>query len=210
MRKRARRFRPPAPRSPILPRNSPTAAATPTGSRSPHRRPASSSQLPTPTARETKDGRLPTWSGNLLDEQNRGAFVEPGTLVCLVGDPKNLSAVLLVDDTDVARLVAGPKGATHSRTSAGRSPHRRSPRRRPPRCGEHRLDDERPRRPGVALRGPHAAGPRRHALPGPRQARPPAHALAIGGRGEAKIAAERITFARWLARYFAQTFRLPT
>ena len=38
----------------------------------------------------------------------------------------------------------------------------------------------------------------------------PNHALAIGGRGEAKIAAERITLARWLARYFAQTFRLPT
>ena len=35
-------------------------------------------------------------------------------------------------------------------------------------------------------------------------------ALAIAGRGEAKIAAERITLARWLARYFAQTFRLPT
>jgi hypothetical protein len=34
--------------------------------------------------------------------------------------------------------------------------------------------------------------------------------LAIGGRGEAKIAAERITLARWLARYFAQSFRLPT
>ncbi len=38
----------------------------------------------------------------------------------------------------------------------------------------------------------------------------PEHALAIGGRGQAKIAAERITLARWLARYFAQTFRLPT
>jgi hypothetical protein len=36
------------------------------------------------------------------------------------------------------------------------------------------------------------------------------HALAIGGRGQAKIAAERITLARWLLRYFAQTFRLPT
>jgi len=29
-------------------------------------------------------------------------------------------------------------------------------------------------------------------------------------RGQAKIAAEQITLARWLARYFAQTFRLPT
>jgi hypothetical protein len=38
----------------------------------------------------------------------------------------------------------------------------------------------------------------------------PAQPLAIGGRGEAKVAAERITLARWLARYFAQAFRLPT
>ena len=37
----------------------------------------------------------------------------------------------------------------------------------------------------------------------------PPQSLAIGGRGQAKIAAERITFARWLARYLAQTFRLP-
>jgi len=39
---------------------------------------------------------------------------------------------------------------------------------------------------------------------------PPVYALAIGGRGQAKIAAGRITLARWLARYFAQTFRLPS
>ena len=50
-----------------------------------------------------------TWSGNLLDEQNRGALVEPGTLVCLVGDPQKPSAVLLVDDTDVARLTPGQR-----------------------------------------------------------------------------------------------------
>jgi hypothetical protein len=33
--------------------------------------------------------------------------------------------------------------------------------------------------------------------------------LTIGGRGQAKIAAERITLARWILRYLAQTFRLP-
>jgi hypothetical protein len=33
--------------------------------------------------------------------------------------------------------------------------------------------------------------------------------LVIGGRGEAKVAAERITLARLLLRFFAQTFRLP-
>jgi hypothetical protein len=34
-------------------------------------------------------------------------------------------------------------------------------------------------------------------------------ALVIGGRGEAKVAAERVTIARLILRYFAQTFRLP-
>ena len=38
----------------------------------------------------------------------------------------------------------------------------------------------------------------------------PEQPLTVGARGEAKIAAERVTLARWLARYFARTFRLPT
>ena len=33
--------------------------------------------------------------------------------------------------------------------------------------------------------------------------------LLIGGRGEAKVMAERITVGRRILRYFAQTFRLP-
>ncbi len=33
--------------------------------------------------------------------------------------------------------------------------------------------------------------------------------LVIGGRGEAKVATERVTLARRISRYLAQTFRLP-
>ena len=33
--------------------------------------------------------------------------------------------------------------------------------------------------------------------------------LIIGGRGDAKVSAERITIGRLLYRYLAQTFRLP-
>jgi hypothetical protein len=33
--------------------------------------------------------------------------------------------------------------------------------------------------------------------------------LVIGGRGDAKVAAERITLARSIARFLGQTFRLP-
>jgi hypothetical protein len=37
----------------------------------------------------------------------------------------------------------------------------------------------------------------------------PAASLVIGGRGDAKIATERITLARRIWRAFSQTFRLP-
>ena len=33
--------------------------------------------------------------------------------------------------------------------------------------------------------------------------------LVIGGRGEAKVAAERITLARSICAFLGQTFRLP-
>ncbi len=36
-----------------------------------------------------------------------------------------------------------------------------------------------------------------------------APALVIGGRGEAKVAAERVTLGRRILRSIAQTFRLP-
>lgn len=174
--------------------------------------PISGAVIPVPNAppRAAQDGRLNTWSGNLLDESNRGALVEPGTLVCLVGDPQNLSAVLLVDDTNVPRLTPG----------------------QPVRL---MLDQA----PGEILTGEvldvarhdaetsHTAATARADLaqlfagltpPGRSnkhyqvrvQLDDAPHALAIGGRGHAKIAAQRITLARWLLRYLSQTFRLPT
>ena len=42
-------------------------------------------------------GELPSWSGQPLDRANEGAFLETGTLFCLVGDPQSLEAVLLID-----------------------------------------------------------------------------------------------------------------
>jgi putative peptide zinc metalloprotease protein len=174
--------------------------------------PAAGVVIPAPNtaARETKDGRLPTWSGNLLDEQNRGALVEPGMLVCLIGDPKNLSAVLLVDDTDVARLTPGQ----HVRLVLEQAPGDIL-------TGEV-LDvarhDAESTNSTMTARADLASLFAGLAPPGRADTHyqvrvkldRPNHALAIGGRGEAKVAAERITFARWLARCFAQTFRLPS
>jgi putative peptide zinc metalloprotease protein len=47
-----------------------------------------------------KDGRLPTWSGSLLDDRNVNAVVNPGDQICFVGDPKKLQAVMVVDQGD--------------------------------------------------------------------------------------------------------------
>jgi putative peptide zinc metalloprotease protein len=47
-----------------------------------------------------KDGRLPTWSGSLLDDRNQNAVVSPGDQICFVGDPDKLQAVMVIDQGD--------------------------------------------------------------------------------------------------------------
>jgi putative peptide zinc metalloprotease protein len=56
-----------------------------------------------PTA--TSDG-LRTWSGRPLDDMNRGALLDTGTLVCRIGDPRQLETQLFVvqDDIEFVRL----------------------------------------------------------------------------------------------------------
>ena len=45
------------------------------------------------------EGRLPTWSGSPFDEKNLGATFQPTDLLCQVGDPKDLDAVLVIDQS---------------------------------------------------------------------------------------------------------------
>ena len=166
--------------------------------------------VPATFARDAQDNRLPTWSGQLLDERNRGAAVEPGTLVCLVGDPRDLSAVLLVDDTDVPRVAAGQPVRITLAQLPGQvldgevlDVARRD--LEPP-------DAKSPARGDLAVLFAGLTPPGRSDTHYQVRVRLDAapQRLAVGGRGEAKIAAERITLARWLLRRFAQTFRLPT
>ncbi len=59
---------------------------------------------------EKKDdpsGKLPVWTGNPLDEQNLGATYTPGTVLCMVGDPKIFEAVIVVDQTEVEFVEIG-------------------------------------------------------------------------------------------------------
>jgi putative peptide zinc metalloprotease protein len=45
------------------------------------------------------EGRLPGWSGSPFDEKNLTAWLQPTDLVCQVGDPQDLEAVLIIDQT---------------------------------------------------------------------------------------------------------------
>jgi hypothetical protein len=161
-------------------------------------------------------GRLATWSGSLLESKNSGAQVEPGTLVCLVGDPARLSAVLLVDDTDVKRLRPG-------------QPVRLVVDQLPGEVIEGKLADiarhevredasEGTARADLAALLAGIVPPGRSGALYQARVRFDAPAgspdgnykyLIIGGRGKAKVAAERITLARSIMRYLGQTFRLP-
>ena len=60
---------------------------------------------PPPTAQphqENLEGApLPTWSGTPLDEKLYRPYLREGVLFCQVGDPRNLEAVLVVDQEDI-------------------------------------------------------------------------------------------------------------
>jgi putative peptide zinc metalloprotease protein len=52
-------------------------------------------------------GTLPFWSGTPLDEQNRRCYLESGTLVCSVGDPNQIEAVLAIDQSEIGLVRTG-------------------------------------------------------------------------------------------------------
>jgi putative peptide zinc metalloprotease protein len=172
--------------------------------------------------REAKEGdraetRLPEWSGSLLDPNTVGAHVEPGTLVCLIGDPRKQAAVLLVDDTDIKRLEPRQKTRLRIDELPGRVID-----------GEvievarHKLDDIENLKMRQADLSPLLAGLMapgktgalyevrvRFSQASRDKSQESELPLVIGGRGDAKITAERITIGRQIYRYLAQTFRLP-
>ncbi len=55
------------------------------------------------------DGLLPRWSGSLLDEINRGTFVEPNDQICRIGNPDQFEAMMYVDEADRNFLKAGQR-----------------------------------------------------------------------------------------------------
>jgi putative peptide zinc metalloprotease protein len=59
--------------------------------------------LPPPEHSQPEDpeGQLPPWTGTPLEEKNVGTTLRESTLFCQVGDPKQMEAVLLVDQNDI-------------------------------------------------------------------------------------------------------------
>jgi putative peptide zinc metalloprotease protein len=55
------------------------------------------------------EGELATWTGTPLDARNRGSLLERGTLVCQIGDPRRLEAVLVIDQADVDFVRVGQR-----------------------------------------------------------------------------------------------------
>jgi putative peptide zinc metalloprotease protein len=71
--------------------------------------PLAGTVLPPPSRRaagsvDATSGELPGWTGSPLDAENRGAFLDRGTLLCQIGDPRRMEAALIVAQRDI-RLV---------------------------------------------------------------------------------------------------------
>jgi putative peptide zinc metalloprotease protein len=65
--------------------------------------------LPPPTRPRSgpDDGRLPGWTGSPFDKKNSLVSFSQGDLLCLIGEPQRLEAVLVVDQVDIDLLKEG-------------------------------------------------------------------------------------------------------
>ena len=143
--------------------------------------------------------QLARWSGSLLEPRNVGAWVESGTLVAAVADPKQLEAWAAVSQADVAQVMPNQSvrlllASVPNRILKGQVVQ-------------------------VARRATHpvpaatpAAGPVRpegsyHLVR--VHLRTPGTPLWIGARGQAKIETSATTLAATFVRYLRATFRLP-
>ena len=75
---------------------------------------------PTPASHqeEMEGGQLPSWSGTPLDEENYQPYLKEGVLFCQVGDPRNLEAILVIDQGDIDFVKNGQDGRSEVRRPA--------------------------------------------------------------------------------------------
>lgn len=178
--------------------------------------------------------RLAEWSGTPLEPCNLGAMIEPGTLVCLVGDERKLMVELLVREQDVARIVPGQEVRMWLDQRPGEILHgevteiarREGGDPLADRGGGREAATENPMqtlfagmlasgtggthyRVRVEFDGDGYALATADAAGGEVRTRTTVPPLVIGGRGTAKIATAPMTLGGRLMRWATQTFRLP-
>lgn len=72
------------------------------------RSPVAGTVIPPPLAPAAGDpAQLDAWSGRPLDPENRGAYLERGTLLCLIGEPREVECLAVVSAADVRFLSVG-------------------------------------------------------------------------------------------------------
>jgi putative peptide zinc metalloprotease protein len=57
--------------------------------------------------RDDPAGRLSNWYGTPFEPQNMGCYLEPGSKFCLVGNPEQMEAVLVIDQADIDFVASG-------------------------------------------------------------------------------------------------------
>ena len=69
--------------------------------------PAAGTVLPPPPLPVQHDpaGELPAWDGTPLEAKNLGATLTESTLFCQIGNPRELEAVLVIDQADIERVM---------------------------------------------------------------------------------------------------------
>jgi putative peptide zinc metalloprotease protein len=72
--------------------------------------PAAGTIIPPPSRTEkaaSAPGKLPSWTGTPFDDKNLGALITPGDPICIVADPQDVQAVLVVDQAYVDLVKEG-------------------------------------------------------------------------------------------------------
>ncbi len=156
----------------------------------------------------TGDGQLPTWSGTPMDKRNLGCLLTESTLFCQLGNPQQMEAILVIDQSDMLLVQEGQKALLlldelpfdpfeSEISDISRMELRVSPRSLSNKAGGELSTEtdesgrERPQRPSYQARA-NLDGP-----PG---------MLRQGLRGRAKIYVRPLTLGQRIWRYAAQTF----
>ena len=163
---------------------------------------------PRHTDRHPPEGELASWTGTPLDPENVGSYLEAGTTYCLIGDPRRLEAVLVVDQADVQFVREGQRVRILLDETPGRSlwgqvsqisamDLKVAPRE----LARHESLPTRPDEAGT----PRPVSPSYQVRV---ELEPHDTPLLVGEAGEAKIHVEPQTLLARLARYLNRTFRL--